>query len=196
MMYSTYIIYNIVPWGFLFLLVYIFLDIFLDFFRKETRSNLRRVLLYSFLFYLMSLLQIKFGGITLPPQNPADLNSGFISTNDWFGIYDTMYVKVSMWWPSSVFYNVLLLIPLGIYLSVLFNLNSLKRVTSIVISSCIGIGVSQLLLESLGLIIKSSNRTDIIYLLFNILGGILGFLLVKLTIKIINSSKNKMEAEA
>ncbi len=196
-MYSTYILYNIVPLGFLILLVYIFIDIFLDYFRKANRSYLRKVLLYSFLFYLISLIQIKFGGITLPPQNPADINSSFISTNDWFGIYDTMYANVSIMGGSlAIFYNVILLIPLGIYLLVLFNLNSSKKVISIVILSCMGIEISHLLFEWLGLVVKSFNSMDIIYLLFNILGGILGLLFVKLTIKITNSYKNKIEVKA
>ena len=196
-MHSTYILYNIVPLGFLILLVYIFIDILLDYFRKANRSNLRRVLLYSFLFYIISLIQIKFGGITLPPQNLANNNSSFISTNDWFGIYDTMYANVSIMGDSlAIFYNVLLLIPLGIYLSVLFNLNSLKKVISIVILSCMGIKISHLLFVWLGLVMKDFNSMDIISLLFNILGGILGFLFVKLTIKITNSYKNKIEAKA
>gem|GEM_PF-6851648 len=45
---STYILHNIVPWGFSLLLLYIFIDIFLDFFRKPRMSHTKRIILYSF----------------------------------------------------------------------------------------------------------------------------------------------------
>ena len=54
-MHSTYILYNIVPLGFLILLVYIFIDIFLDYFRKVGKINKKRVILYSFIFYINTL---------------------------------------------------------------------------------------------------------------------------------------------
>lgn len=81
-MHTNYVLYNIVPLGFLILLVYIFIDVFLDYFRKVKKSNLRRVILYTFIFYLISLIQIKLGGFTLFPQNPADNSRSFITTND------------------------------------------------------------------------------------------------------------------
>jgi len=182
-MHSTYLLYNIVPLGFLFLLVYIFIDIFLDYFRKAKRSNLRRVLLYSFLFYLVSLIQIKFGGITLPPQNTTDISRTFITTDEWFGIYDRMYANVSMGSVLALFYNVILLIPLGIYLSIFFIGNSIMKVISIVILSCVGIEVSRLLFEWFGVVMSSLKVMDFVSLLFNIFGGIIGFLLVELSKK-------------
>lgn len=140
-MSSTYILYNIVPFGFLALLVFIFLDICLDFFRKTKSSHVKRILLYSFLFYCISMIQVKFGGITLPPQHPNDIHSTFISTNAWFGIYDTLHSNRSIW--SSI----LLFIPLGIYLTVLFHLNKLGKTILIIIICCVGADISRLILE-------------------------------------------------
>ncbi|MFL0507440.1 hypothetical protein ACH0B5_16990 [Ureibacillus sp. 179-F W5.1 NHS] len=187
-MSSTYILYNIVPLGFLFLLMYIFIDILLDYFRKSKSSNVRRILIYSFLFYCISLIQIKFGGITIPPQNPNDIHSSFLSSNDWFGIYDTMHINISIW--SSI----LLFIPLGIYLTVLIHSNNLKKLGFMIVISCLGIDISRLLFEWFGLVMSHYNMMEIIYLLCNIAGGILGFILVNFARKAILSD-NVSEAE-
>lgn len=192
--YSTYVLYNIVPLAFLFLLIYIFIDIFLDYFRKVKKSNKKRVILYSFIFYLISLIQIKFGGFTLP-QDSADYHRTFISTNDWFGIFDTMTFKISMWSYSAMVYNVILFIPLGIYLFLLFNLKSNKNAISMVILSCLVIDVARLLLGWIGITISSFGYIDIIYLLFNISGGVLSIFLVKYTINFIPSYKLSIQTK-
>lgn len=185
---STYILYNIVPLAFLFLLIYIFIDIFFDYFRKVEKINKKRVILYSFIFYLICLIQIKFGGFTLP-QNPADISRTFISTNDWFGIFDMMNFKISMWSYSSMVYNVILFIPLGIFLFLLFNLISNKKAISMVILSCLVIDVARLLLGWTGFTISSVRYLDIVYLLFNISGGVLSIFLVKYIVNFIRSYK-------
>ncbi|MER2171376.1 MAG: VanZ family protein [Psychrobacillus psychrodurans] len=186
--YSTYVLYNIVPLTFLFLLIYIFSDIFLDYFRIVKKSNQKRIILYSFIFYLISLIQIKFGGFTLL-QNPADSSRTFISTNEWFGIFDTMNFKLSMWSSSAMVYNVIFFIPLGIYLFFLFNLKNNKKAISIIILSCLMIDIAQLFLGWTGITINSFGYLDIIYLLFNISGGVLGIFLVKYTVNFIRSYK-------
>lgn len=191
---STYILYNIVPVAFLILLVYIFIDIFLDYFRKAEKSNKKRVILYSFIFYLISLIQIKFGGFTLP-QNSSDNSRTFISTNDWFGIFDTMNFKISMWSYSALVYNVILFVPLGIYLFLLFNLKSNKKAISMVILSCLVMDLARLLLGWTGFTISSFTYTDIIYLLFNISGGVLSIFLVKYTVNFIRSYKLNSQAK-
>lgn len=187
-MHSTYVLYNIVPLAFLMLLVYIFIDVLLDYFRKVEKSAKKRVMLYSSIFYVISLVQIKFGGFTLP-QNPADKSSSFISTNDWFGIFDTMHFNISIWSYSALFYNVILFVPFGIFLLLLFNLKSNKKAISIVILSCSGIYFAGLLFGGTGVVIRNNGNTDIIYLLFNVLGGVLGIFLVKYAVNLIHSYK-------
>lgn len=188
-MYSTYVLYNIVPLAFLFLLIYIFIDILLDNFRKVKKSNKKRIILYSFIFYLISLIQIKFGGFTLP-QNSTDNHRTFISTNDWFGIFDTMNFKISMWSYSAMVYNVILFIPLGIYLFFLFNhLKSNKKAISTVVLSCLMIDLARFLIGWTGITISSFGYIDIIYLLFNISGGVLSIFLAKYTVNFIRPYK-------
>ncbi|EON72582.1 hypothetical protein [Lysinibacillus sphaericus] len=95
----------------------------------------------------------------------------------------------------AVFYNVLLFIPLGMYVA-LFNLHNIKKVIAMVIFSCMTIEISRLLFSGLGLVVPRHTGMEIGYMLLNILGGILGFLLGKATIKIFNLQKQTMEAEA
>ncbi|GLC90093.1 hypothetical protein [Lysinibacillus piscis] len=187
-MHSIYVLYNIVPLAFLILLVYIFIDVLLDYFRKVEKSAKKRVILYSSIFYVISLVQIKLGGFTLP-QNPADHSRSFISTNDWFGIFDMMYFNISIWSYSALFYNVILFVPFGIFLLLLFNLKSNKKAVFIVIVSCVVIAAARLVLGWSGFTIRNFGNTDIIYLLFNVLGGILGIILVNYAVNYIHSYK-------
>ncbi|MCH7320487.1 VanZ family protein [Solibacillus sp. MA9] len=191
---STYVLYNIVPLGFLILLVSIFIDVFLDYFRKVEKSNKKRFILYSFIFYLISLIQIIFGGFTLP-QNPADTSSRFISTNDWFGIFDTMHFNISIWSYSAIFYNVILFVPLGIALLLLFNLKSNKKAIAIVILSCLVIDFARLLFGWAGLTSRGYGNVDMIYLLLNILGGVLGIFLVNCAVNLIRSYQLKLQVK-
>lgn len=185
---STYVLYNIVPLAFLILLVYIFVDVLLDYFRKVEKSAKKRVMLYSFIFYVISLVQIKLGGFTLH-QNPVDDIRNFISTNDWFGIFDTMHFNISIWSYSALFYNVILFVPFGIFLLLLFNLKSNKKAISIVILSCLVIDVARLLLGRSGFTMSNFGNKDMIFLLFNVLGGVLGIYLVKYAVNYIRSYK-------
>ena len=195
-MSSTYIIYNIVPYGFVLLLGYIFIDLFLDYFRRPKRSNLKRILLYSFLFYLLCLIQIKFGGISLPPINPFESNRTFIIEGVWFGWFDTMHFNISIWSSSAIFNNLVIFLPLGMYISILFHLNSNKKAVSIISLACIGVELFHLLFEKFGLVIGGIHLFVImIFLLINIIGGIIGFLMTGLILKRINSFKNTGEVK-
>ncbi|UUV26536.1 MULTISPECIES: VanZ family protein [Lysinibacillus] len=191
-MHTNYVLYNIVPFGFLVLLVYIFIDVFLDYFRKEIKPNQRRVTLYSFLFYLLCLLQIKVGGITLLPLNPADKSRSFITANDWFGIFDGIHFSMYLWSYSAIVYNFLLLLPLGIFLFVLFHFNNRNKAIFIVILCCLGIELLRLLLGSFSLVPRNIGSLDGIYLLCNMLGGIVGILIVKIFTQIKVKRKDKV----
>jgi len=191
-LHTNYVLYNIVPFGFLVLLVYIFIDVFLDYFRKEIKPNQRRVTLYSFLFYLLCLLQIKVGGITLLPLNPADKSRSFITANDWFGIFDGIHFSMYLWSYSAIVYNFLLLLPLGIFLFVLFHFNNRNKAIFIVILCCLGIELLRLLLGAFSLVPRNIGSLDGIYLLCNKLGGIVGILIVKIFTQIKVKRKDKV----
>lgn len=194
-MHTNYVLYNIVPLGFLVLLLYIFIDVLLDYFRKESKRNQRRVILYSFIFYLICLIQIKVGGLTLIPQNPADNSRSFITANDWFGIFEAIHFNISLWSYSAIIYHFLLLLPLGIFLFVLFNLKNVKKAVFIVILYCLSIEFLRLLLGSFNLTTRNLGPVDAIYLLFNMLGGVFGLLIVKFSLKNISINKYTREAK-
>jgi glycopeptide antibiotics resistance protein len=186
---TTYILYNIVPYGFTILLIFIFIDIFLDRFRNKLQSPVRRILLYSFYFYILSLIQIKLGGISFPLKKKDDTSSIFISFNEWFGIYDLMNMKISMGFSQALIYNFLFFIPLGIYLSFLFSLKSTKKVISTLILICLIYLICYFILDWIGLVFKSFTILDISYLFVNGIGGLTGFLIYKL----IKMRKSKMD---
>lgn len=102
-----------------------------------------------------------------------------------------MHFNISIWSYSALFYNVIIFVPFGISLLLLFNLKSNKKAISIVILSCLVIDVARLLLGWSGFTITISNfgNKDIIYLLFNVLGGVLGIFLVKYAVNYIHSYK-------
>lgn len=106
-----------------------------------------------------------------------------------------MHFNIYFWSYSAIFYNLVLLLPFGIFLLVLFNLNSIKKAIFIVILSCLGIDIFRLLFGWFGLANRNLGNMDIIYLLFNILGGIFGLLLVKFAVKIIHLYKYTSEAK-
>lgn len=177
-MHSTYALYNIVPTAFLILLIAIFIDFFIDKYRVVQKFNKNRVILYSFILYFICLVQIKIGGITLA-QNPTDESRSYISTNDWFGIFDTLNLNISVWNYSAIIYNVILFVPLGIFLILLFNVKKYNLVISIVVLSCFVIDGVRLILGLNGFLMRINSNLSLIYLLFNILGGVLGVYIIK-----------------
>jgi len=174
----TYILYNIVPFGLIVLLIYMFVDIFLDYFRKTQKEYKKRIFMFGFGFYLLSLLQIKLGGLTLPPQNITGLNDKFISTGDWFGIYNTLYFHSFYVYPLGMLNNIVLFIPFGIFLTKIFNVNRLNRLVVLLIFGCIGMELLHLLLEWFGFAMRTFNWSRMGVLVLNIFGGILGYLLL------------------
>lgn len=177
-MHSTYALYNIVPTAFLILLIAIFIDFFIDKYRVVEKFNKNRVILYSFIFFCICLIQIKIGGITLA-QNPADESRSYISTNDWLGIFDTLNLNISVWNYSAIIYNVILFVPLGIFLILLFNVKKYNLVISIVVLSCFVIDGVRLILGLNGFLTRINSNLSLIYLMFNILGGVLGVYIIK-----------------
>jgi glycopeptide antibiotics resistance protein len=183
----TYNVYNLATTGSLILLFYIFVDILLiDFFRKTKRNNVRRVIFYSFLFYSINLLQLISGGVVIPLQNESAPLLNYTNIGDWFGIYGTIDFKTSYWSPFSLFYNLVLFIPLGIYISMFFNIKSVKKIIFIILLACIGIETIQYVFKNLGLVNKQGFiKAEFIYLILNFSGGVLGYVIYKLISKII-----------
>ncbi|WP_235867634.1 hypothetical protein [Ureibacillus chungkukjangi] len=145
---------------------------------------------------MLSLIQIKFGGITLPLIDPADSQSTFIYEGAWFGLFDIMHFNISTFSYSAIFYNLVILLPLGIYLSVLFKIKNSLKAFSIVTLTCIGVELIHNLFGKMGLVIGGMTIIPIvIILLINIIRGIIGFLIAERALKWMRSLKNTGEVK-
>ncbi|WVP34299.1 VanZ family protein [Bacillus licheniformis] len=115
--------------GFLYAIVYFLYDIVKN--RKKT-SFFRKIVFASFIVYLSAVYHYTIGGINIPPQPAyAQMNIQLIPfyfVTEWVQMYQQSGFDCFFW--NSVkltFFNVLLLIPLGVYLSVLWRKTSLKK---------------------------------------------------------------------
>ncbi len=175
---QTAYLYNIVPFGFTLLLIYMFIDISLDYFKNQKKSYLRRIILYTFIFYLLSLIQIKTGGFNLFPNSTPNVDVFFITNKIWFGVYELIQLEVSRGY-MAVIYNLLLFVPLGFYILTIFDVQSIKKMFTITALGFVCFIIIYSLLYSFDIIIDSLNILDCIYLLFNFAGAMLGFFIAQ-----------------
>ncbi|MDV2682756.1 VanZ family protein [Alkalihalophilus lindianensis] len=142
----------------------------------------------SFLIYALNVLQQVIGHLHIPPLPESywswewnvqlipfyfvgDLisqyhYSQYHSGNSWF-FWNA--VKLS-------FYNMLLLLPLGVYLSI-YKVNSLKRATAIIFLVSFLLEIVQLVLSYSGVIFARTFNVD--DLILNTVGGVLGYFVLE-----------------
>lgn len=185
---------NILLIGTLFLFIYIIIDSF-----KNKRNNLiRRLIFYSFIFYLINVAHFTIGGIVVPPQKEVSAINiqiiPFYFIKDIFHIYKMNGINWFFWNAIKLsFYNFILLIPLGIYLSLIFKETSLKNVIFISFIVSLTIELIQLLLTYMGLLIGRSFDVD--DLLLNTVGGAIGFVIIELIKKFFIEKMRKYHIE-
>lgn len=153
--------------------------IIVDLIRKRFDNILRRLIIYSFIFYLIIVAHLTIGNIQIPPS------TGFVSIqlipfhfiSDWF-----LVGQAGDWffWNSVKlsFYNLIMLYPLGVYYGLLFNSNSLKNTIKFVFLTSLTIETLQLILTSLGLLFRRGFDVD--DLILNTIGGVIGYLSFRL----------------
>lgn len=175
--------FDIVAVGTLFLIIYILYD----FMRHGTQKLLRRVMIYSFIFYALNVLQLTTGGVNIPPENNnLDWNTYFQLTPFYFLLDLFVHYQVRgldwFFWNSVKLslYNLIMLFPLGVYLPVLFGIKSLRRVTLYATMISLTIEVYQVILSYTGLTFYRTFNVDDI--LLNTLGAVIGFLVYQLTV--------------
>ncbi|TPE67873.1 VanZ family protein [Halalkalibacterium halodurans] len=179
-----------IPVAFIFAFLSI-IYIVIDLFRNKRKRFKRRVVFYSFLFYLTGVIHVTIGELTFPPQTYQDQLMQLIP---FYFIYDFIVVQQNAgnWFLMNTiklsFYNVLLLLPLGVYVSLLFEVNRLSRAALIVFSTSLLIEVTQLTLSGFGFVWARSFNVD--DLLLNTLGGVIGFVVVR---AIINKQQQRSQ---
>ncbi|MCE7792888.1 VanZ family protein [Salipaludibacillus sp. CUR1] len=166
--------------GLLLLVIYILVDLV-----KNKKTNiLKRILFYSFLFYLINVAQETVGGIMIPrdPDYTLDLNS-LIQFIPFYFVYDLTQIYTANgtdWFffnaSKLYFYNVLLLFPLGVYLAILFKVNKFKKAMLLIFLTSLAIETVQLILGVTGLIWGRTFNVD--DLILNTAGGALGYLVM------------------
>ncbi|WP_307544903.1 VanZ family protein [Paenibacillus sp. V4I5] len=170
------------------------LYVLIDFIRNKTQSIISRVIFYSFIFYLLNVVQVTTGGIIFPPQNdsaPVLMQLiPFYFIGDWINIYRNNGFDWFFW--NSVklsFYNLIMLAPFGVYLLLLFKSKRISKSILTVFLVSLTIESSQLILGYLGFV--RSREFDIDDLILTTLGGTIGYLFIALSSRFIQSLQNR-----
>lgn len=169
---------NVVSIGIVIIVLYFIIDIL-----KNRQKNLfKRLIFLSFLFYMVNVLQQVTGGINFPPLAESNYWSWdwniqlvpFYFLGDFINHYNNSGFSWFFWNAVKLsFFNFLLLLPLGVYLSI-FKINSVKSAITIIFAVSFGIEILQVLLGYFGFIYPRSFNVD--DLILNTLGGALGYL--------------------
>lgn len=165
--------------------VILLLYIIFDFIRNQTKNLVRRIFFYSFIFYLLIVVNLTIGSIVIHPFNDTDLTIQLIPfyfIKELFNMYQVNGLSWFFWNSLKLsFFNFIMLMPLGFYLSGLFKINSQLKALLVIFFVSFSIEIIQLTFTYLGLIMPRSFDFD--DLIMNTLGGYVAFLLYDFTKK-------------
>ncbi|EDL66671.1 VanZ family protein [Bacillus sp. SG-1] len=151
----------------------------IDFIRKGKVNLLNRFLFYSFILYLLFVTQLTTGGINIPPHRMMEPRMQLIPFY-FIGDLYTMYQGHGLDWffknsLKLTSYNLLLLVPMGVYLSLLLKIRNSKHALLIIFLSSLVIETGQLAFSYLGIIEGRVFNVD--DLILNTTGGFIGYFL-------------------
>ncbi len=166
----------LVPLGTILLVIYVFYDLI----KNRTNNLMQRIMLYTFIFYLLNIFDLTMGGIVIPPlSEDAGIQIQpvpFYFIADWARLYKINGADWFFW--NSVkltFYNFIMLAPFGIYTSLLLRIHDFKKAALLVFLTSLTIETCQLLFSYFGLILPRGFNVD--DMIVNTAGGMIGFLL-------------------
>lgn len=158
----------------------IFLLIFavIDFAKNGNENILRRLIFYSFIYYILNVIQLTTGGICIPPMEEFRIVTynliPFRFVYDWIQKYNS--TGFSWFFRRAVkltVYNFIMLFPLGIYLPLVYGIRDAKKVTLCLFLTTLTIETYQVIFSYFGLVrMRTFNVDD---LMLNTLGGVLGY---------------------
>ena len=155
-----------------------------------------RINYYSFFIYIYYVLEYTIGSLGIPRPLISLENWHHciqpIPLRFWSDLQSLYEIKGMNWEFWNYFkqpaYNILLLMPLGIYCPLLFGIKKLRYVAIVTFLISLLIEITQLFISVSGLARNDGARTirtfDVDDLILNTLGGIIGFLAFKLIIKL------------
>ncbi|MFC0561515.1 VanZ family protein [Halalkalibacter alkalisediminis] len=167
------------------------LYILIDLISNRFKNIKKRIIFYSFIFYLIHVVHFTVGILFYPPIEDTYVKIQFIP---FYFIYDLYLLndRGNSWYFWNAvklsFFNLIMLLPLGAYLSLLFRINSIKKAIFITFLVSLFIESYQLILESLGFTVGRTFNVD--DLILNTLGGLVGFVMFSWGWKTYNSVTN------
>lgn len=169
-------------------LILLALYIVIDFVRNRTTNLVKRLVFYSFLFYVINVLQHAFGGINIPPlPQRRDYYQGhftlvqpypFYFVREFIQLVQTRGFSLSLLRTLRLtFFNLLFLAPLGFYLPWHFKVKSTLRIVGITALVSLGIEITQVITTITSLTFYRTFNVD--DLILNTLGAYLLYLCFK-----------------
>ena len=158
--------------------------IILDLIRNRGASPVRRVAVYTFVFYLLNVFQQTTGGLHIPPLPPEYRSVAFQPVPfwfvaDWLELYRQVGPDWRFWYSVRLsMLNMVLLFPLGVYMPLLFRVHSYKKAAFFLALTSLGIELYQVIFSYTGMtMVRTFNADDI---LLNTLGGLAGLAVYRL----------------
>ncbi|MBU9719982.1 MULTISPECIES: VanZ family protein [Bacillaceae] len=155
----------------------VLLYIIIDFARNRTKGLLKRLLLYSFLFYLVNVIDVTIGHVGISPFVDGYLSVQLIP---FYFVKDILLHEIGSWhfWNATKlsFNNFIMLAPLGVYLTILFDVKKVRNAVTIGFLVSLFIETYQLILTYIGLTFRTFNVDDLI---LNTLGCVLAFIVAR-----------------
>ncbi|UMZ72839.1 VanZ like family protein [Natranaerofaba carboxydovora] len=139
-----------------------------------------------FINYHFQQKQITTGGIHIPPTEEEFrvVTYQIVPFNfilDWIYAYNRSGYDWFFW--NSIrlsLYNLIMLLPLGVYLPVLLNVKSIKKISLYIALTSLTIEIYQIILSYFGVVLaRTANVDDII---LNTIGGIIGYCIYRIAL--------------
>ncbi|WP_244093897.1 VanZ family protein [Jeotgalibacillus sp. R-1-5s-1] len=149
-------------------------------YKKVKRSAWERFLYISFLIYLVAIAHLTLGYFHLPPEENAPMRiqlEPLYFIDEW-QTYEDFYSSSFFNNARLTFFNFIMLMPLGVYLAVLFQMKPFWKAFFMIFTVSLTIELSQLVLSYVGIAWMRGFNTD--DLIVNTAGGFLAYLIARI----------------
>ncbi len=166
--------------GIVLLLIYIVVGVI----RNKADRLVKRVIVYSFVVYLLKVMQLTIGSFIIPPLHDEEIYGGGTQLFPFYFLWDLFrdYRHGGFDWffwntAKLSFYNFIMLMPLGMYIALLFKVRKAKWATFFIFLVSLVIETSQFIFSYYGVIMPRTFNVD--DLLLNTAGGVFSFAIIE-----------------